>query len=246
MAMIENAAQLIDPGALAIVLAGTGIATFARCGWSDLRAAAVEAARLGRSGFDEAANRRALSRTIREIQRVGLLGADAPLPPDRSLAVAVAALLKSGSLDAFHTARRADRAAREAARAAAIRVFEYAGELGPVFGLVGTLFAITQFVPGAGSAAAAQDPTITTLAAVGTAVLSSLYGVLTAHLVCIPIAHAIERKGEREEDARSRLAGWVDDEITAATGRCATVTRLREVIPGDPTLDKDAAARRAR
>jgi chemotaxis protein MotA len=127
-----------------------------------------------------------------------------------------------------------------------VRVFDYAGELGPVFGLVGTLFAITQLVPGAASAAAVDDPTITTLAAVGTAVLSSLYGVLTAHLVCIPVAHAIERKGEREEDARSRLAEWLACEIAAVTARRASVTRLHEVGLAEVPRLREAEAGRAR
>lgn len=224
--MIENSAQLLDPGALAIVLAGTLAATLARCGWSELRLALATAARLGRRDFDEAANRRAVSRIIGEVRRAGLLGADAPLPPDPALARALAALLKAGSLDAFHSVRRAERAAQEAARAAAMRVFEYAGELAPVFGLVGTLFAITRLVPAAGTD---PDPTATTLAAVATAVLSSLYGVLTAHLVWIPLARAIERKSEREAAARGALADWLAQEIAAPEPPRARVTALRDV-----------------
>jgi len=248
LAMIEDLSQLFDPGALAIVLAGTLIATLARCGWRDLRLALKASARLGRCDFDEAANRRAFSRTIAEVRRAGLLGAEAPPPPDPALALALGALFRHGSFDDFHSSRRASRAAREVARAGAMRVFEYAGELAPVFGLVGTLFAITQLVPdaAAGNALAppgsGPDPTDATLAAVATAVLSSLYGVLTAHLFCIPLARAIERKGEREEAARSRLADWLEDEIAAALRPRAPVTRLREVAGGPADSDPGAAA----
>jgi len=218
----ETLAQLFDPGALAIVLAGTLIATTARCGWRDLSIAARAVTQLGRSEFDKDANRAALAKTVAAIQRAGLLGADAPSPPDRALAAQIDALLRSGSFDALHAIRRADRAAREGNRASAIRVFEYAGELAPVFGLVGTLFAITQLAP-----AASADPTEATLAAVATAVLSSLYGVLTAHFLCIPTARAIERKGEREEAARAQLIEWLETEAMAAPG--GRITRLRDV-----------------
>lgn len=205
--MASNIAPMIDPGALAIVLAGTLIATIARCGWRDLRVAIGALGGLGRTTFDEDANRIALARTIREIERAGPLCADVPLPPDPSLAKLLDTFLRHGSLDAMHSIRRAEQASREVTRTQAVRTFEFAGELAPVFGLVGTLFAITQLVPSTGSAVEA------TMSAIGTAVLSTLYGVLTAHLVCIPLARAIERRGEREELARDHLAEWLDRQL---------------------------------
>jgi chemotaxis protein MotA len=197
--------QMLDAGALVIVFAGTFFATVARCGWRDLNIAAKALCRLGRSGFDESTNRASLARSIRQIGKTGPLCADIPLPPDPSTARLVEAYLRTGSLEALHLIRRSERARREVARAQAVRTFEYAGELAPVFGLVGTLFAITQIAPLAGTNIATS-----TMGAISTAVLSSLYGVLTAHLLCIPVAHAIERRGEREEALREELARWLN------------------------------------
>ncbi len=202
--MIGDIAQVFDPGALAIVLAGTLAATAARCGPRDLREAGFALSRLGQSDFDEDDNRVALARTVHEIEAKGPLCADVSLPPDPSLAKVVSAYLRHASLENMHTVRRAERAEREVTRSAAIRVFEYAGELAPVFGLVGTLFAITQLAPGDGSVVES------TLGAIATAVLSTLYGVLVAHILCIPVARAIERRGEREERARDQLIEWLD------------------------------------
>lgn len=213
--------QLFDPGAAAIVIAGTALATAARSGWGDVWHAGRTLGRIGRAGFDEDANRIAIARTAAAIERAGVLCADAPLPPDPALARMIDAFLRQGSLDALHTVRRADRVAREIERSRAVRVFEYAGELAPVFGLVGTLFAITQLMPGAGGNTAGS------LAVIATAALSTLYGVLFAHLVCIPLARRIERAGEHEEAARERLTEWLNRHLR--NNEPATPARLRGV-----------------
>lgn len=202
-AVAPEISQMLDGSALAIVCAGTALATAARCGWRDIRAAASALVRLPRAQFDLEANRSALAHTARAIQRDGPLRAEAPLPPDPSIANLVDWMLRSRSSDAFDTARRADRDAREMTRLRAVRTLEYAGELAPVFGLVGTLFAITELAP-----ATASAPVEATMSAIATAVLSTLYGVLLAQFACIPLARAIERKGEREEQRREALLDW--------------------------------------
>ena len=207
--MTGTIGELFDPGAMAIVVAGTALATAARSGWRDIWYGAKALSGISRRRFDEDANRVALARTVTALNRDGPLCADLPLPPDTSLARMVSAFVRHGSGAPMHALRRSDRAAREIERASAARMFEYAGELAPVFGLVGTLFAITQMMPEIDGANSAS------LAAIATAVLSTIYGVLLAHLVCIPIARKIERAGEREEAAREQLVNWFDDQVGA-------------------------------
>ena len=206
--MISNISQMLDPGALAIVLAGTLIATAARCGPRDLRGAGSALAGLGRSDFDADRNRVALAKTVSEIKAKGPLCADVSLPPDPSLAKVVKAYLRHASLEAVHVARLAERTEREVSRGTAVRAFEYAGELAPVFGLVGTLFAITQLAPTESSVVES------TMGAIATAVFSTLYGVLTAHILCIPIARAIERRGARQEASRDKLIDWLCGQLS--------------------------------
>ncbi|MCK0129444.1 MotA/TolQ/ExbB proton channel family protein [Erythrobacter sp. F6033] len=184
------------------------MATLARCGWSDLQVAGRSLTHIWRPKFDADANRAALARCLQALDRSGQLVAEVELPPDPATAAIVDVYLRSGSYDALHQTRRAARTSREVRRAQAVRTFEYAGELAPVFGLVGTLFAITQIAPAEGA-----NMTDATLGAVATAVLSSLYGVLTAHFVCIPLGKAIERQGERDQLARDTLFEWFEAQI---------------------------------
>lgn len=195
---------LFDPGALAIVVAGTVLATVARCGWRDFGSALRSAAGLTRRGFHVEANRKALALAAGAIQRDGAHRADPALPPDRALGLMLETYLRHGALDALGHMRRAERALDEARRVNAAQVFGWAGELAPVFGLIGTLYGLTQLAPAGGGA----DAAATIMGAVSTAVLTSLYGALIAHLVCFPLASAIERRGVAEERDREALAEW--------------------------------------
>lgn len=206
--MLSKAALLLDPGALAVVVAGTLLATVARSGWRDLMAAGRSLAGLVQPGFDPDGNRQALARAATAIRERGHLCAETTMPPDPAFARLVDAVLLTGTTHSLQALARSQRTTREIARFQSQRVFEYAGELAPVFGLVGTLFAISQLAPNAAATSAE-----TTMAAVATAVLSSLYGVLSAHLVYFPLARAIERRGEREEEQRDVLVDWFESEL---------------------------------
>ncbi len=218
--MPPTISSLFDPGALAIVVAGTVLATAARCGWRDFAAALGHAGRLLRGSFAPEANRKALAKAASAIWVDGPRRADPALPPDGALAAMLDAYLRHGMLEALVPVREAERAQGEIRRAAAAQVFGWAGDLAPVFGLIGTLYGFTQLSP---------DPdvatTVTIMGAVSTAVLTSLYGALIAHLVCFPLASAIERRGLAEEQERDRLADWFVTQISAAEARGAQARR---------------------
>lgn len=211
--MPNSISTLFDPGALAIVVTGTVLATAARCGWREFGAALRAAGGLARRGFHAEDNRKALARALTAIQRDGPHRADPALPPDRALGLMLETLLRHGTLEALGTARRAQRALDEARRVSAAQVFGWAGELAPVFGLIGTLYGLTQLDPGAGVSTAA-----TIMGAVSTAVLTSLYGALLAHLLCHPIASAIERRGLADEQGRETLADWFVAQVERING----------------------------
>ncbi len=202
--------SLFDPGALAIVVAGTVLATVARCGWRDFGAALRSAAGLLRGSFAPEANRKALAQALGAIQRDGPRRADPALPPDRALGLMLESYLRHGALDIVGQVRRAERALAEARRVDAAQVFGWAGELAPVFGLIGTLYGLTQLAP----AGDGVNATATIMSAVSMAVLTSLYGALIAHLVCFPLSSAIERRGLAEEQEREALAEWFIAQIS--------------------------------
>jgi len=201
-------ATLFDPGALGIVVAGTVLATVARCGWHDFGAALKAAGRLTRRSFQMEANRKSLALAVGAIQRDGHHRANPDLPPDRALGMMLETYLRHGAPAALGAIRRAERALDEARRVNAAQVFIWSGELAPVFGLIGTLYGLTQLAPGTGT-----DATAVIMAAVSSAVLTSLYGALLAHLVCYPLASAIERRGLADEQNRETLAEWFTAQI---------------------------------
>lgn len=222
--MASLAASLLDPAALFIVLMGTIIATVVRVGTQDMVLALRSAAGLVRAGFNEHNNRTALARWARAIRARGVLAADESMPPDRDLSRALQALLRTGSITALQAAHDDASTLNLCQRGQAVRVFEQAGDLAPVFGLVGTLFSITQLAPATGS-----EPSTATLAAIATAVLSTLYGVLAAHFIFLPIANAVARQTQREDNAREELIGWLAHEIadTLPSGVADPVADLR-------------------
>ena len=201
--MPDRITALLDPGALAIVLVGALLATAARCGWRDFVAALRLAARLMRRGFDAEANRRALALAHAAITRDGAYRADPAPPPDRALALMLDAFLRHRTPAALDDARHAAQAHAAERHEAAARVFACAGDLAPVFGLVGTLYGLTQLAPGG-----ATDAGLAIGSAVSMAVLTTLYGALLAHFVCFPLAGAITRRAAGEARARAALADW--------------------------------------
>lgn len=203
--------NLIDPGSLAIVAGGTLLASAARCGLRALWAAPREAAGLLSRGFDVEANRRVLARALSELGRDGLRRADPALPPDRTLALMLETCLRGGAPERLDGLRQTCEEALTLRRAEAAQVFAMAGELAPVFGLVGTLIGLAQLAPSSGAGA------IVISEAVSGAVLTTLYGVLIAHLICLPLAAAIERRAEGEAEARAALAEWFIRQL-ASTG----------------------------
>ena len=206
--MSNSIMALMDPHAFLVVTLGTMLATLAHCGWRNTKAGLRAAGQLAGAGFDEHANRAALARFSRTLRGNGRLRVEPPNLPDQAMTTLIRSYLLDGSLDAMHAKTQAQRKARMARCARGAQIFETAGELAPVFGLVGTLFAITQLAPNAGESAAQ-----TTMAAVAVAVLSSLYGVLSAHLVYLPLGRAIERRGEIAEAQRTGLLDWFEAEL---------------------------------
>lgn len=202
---------LFDPGALAIVAAGTVLASAARSGWRDFGAALCHAGGLARRGFNPEPNRKALALALSAIQRDGPHRADPALPPDHALGLMLETYLRHGTLEALHKACRAERALDEARRLNAAQVFAWAGELAPVFGMIGTLYGLTQLAPDG-----TISTSVTIMATISTAVLTTLYGALLAHLLCYPLASAIERRGLDDDRERAALAAWFAEQITKA------------------------------
>ncbi len=201
---------LLDPVAATIVLGGTLLATLLRCGPTDSALALRQLSKTGTAAFDYEASRARIARQIEIIHREGILRAPDADTGDEELQTAGDALIRHRSIPAMLETHRRQRAKRRAVRARALRALDSAGDLAPVFGLAGTLFALSQ-LPVNGTAG---DGAL--MAAIAQAVATTLYGVLAAHLLFYPLARLVERRAQAEDDARARLIEWLANQVESA------------------------------
>lgn len=204
---------LIDPASAGFVLGGTVLATLARSGWAEGRAALRHSAALLRPRFNLARQRAELAAQVATMQHDGVIRASAQPVSDAEFADATAALVRHRSTAALTEEHRRHAAAREKARAVAVDVLSEGGELAPVLGLAGTLLGLSQ-LPVAGLASEGA-----VMGAVSMAVVTTFHGLLFAHLLFLPLAGAIARRGEQEEADREALAQWLVQQLEPACPR---------------------------
>ena len=201
---------LFEPASAALVIGGTLVATLARAGFRDAAATLREIAALAAPRFDFAAARASLAAEVETIRHDGLLRARLVPVQDSELSDATAALARHRSVGALLEQHRQHRRRREDRRGRALATLEQAAELGPVFGLVGTLVGLGS-LPGTG-----LESEGAVMAAVSTAILTTLYGLLVAHLLVMPVVGMIERRGRAEEEDRERLIAWLAEQVAPA------------------------------
>ncbi|MGB7408571.1 MAG: MotA/TolQ/ExbB proton channel family protein [Pontixanthobacter sp.] len=198
---------LWDPVSAAIVLGGTVLATVLRRGVGDIPIVVRLAYRSCVNAFDYRYTRAEIATQIAEIQRHGLLKAAPKHLSDGESRDIIAALLRHRSLEAASACHAEYRAKRTRSVRTARDTLEVAAELAPIFGLAGTLLALSQ-LPASGMA---QDQL---MGAIGTAVISTLYGLLAAHLILLPLSAWIAQLSESEEADRQRLFDWLSAELS--------------------------------
>ncbi len=192
--------QLLDPLSAAIVIGGTLAATLLRCGWSETGAALQMLAQVPRRPFDSDRVRAELAAQVREIGQDGILRAEPHRFGDGEFDDLSDALVRHRSIKALFAEHDRHRQRRQSLAQAATRVFNEAAELAPVLGLAGTLFALGGYAPGVDADYARS---------IGTAVVTTLYGLILANFFFAPLASAVERHARAEESERTRLLEWL-------------------------------------
>lgn len=194
-------ASLIDAQAAAIVVGGTTVATFLRCGLTDCRHALTALNGLWQRRFNARRVRAELALQVQDIQKDGLLRANPHHFGDREFDEATDALIGSRSLSALIAAHESHKLRRKEASDGAMRTLSQAVELAPIFGLAGTLVSLSQLpTDGAGVAFAG---------AISLAVLTTLYGLLLANLILAPLLRVVERAAHAEEKERQSIVDWL-------------------------------------
>lgn len=202
-------APLFDASSLAIVLGGTLLATILRSGWRELQITVRALAGLFGRSFSAVQARADLAAQVSAIRRDGLLRANPRAIGDREFDDVTDVLIRSRSLDALIARHQDHRRTRLATANVAVRTLAQAAELGPVFGMVGTLVALSR-LPADGLDQGALS------GAIATAVMTTLYGLLLANLALAPLARAIERRSQDEEQQRQEVIDWLSEQIEPA------------------------------
>lgn len=216
--MPMNFDNLIDGYSAGIVLGGTVLATILRCGWRECAITAVEIGQLWGERFDADAARAELAVQVQEIRKDGILRAQPHATGDREFDEATDAMIRKRSIGAMVAAHEKHKQRRLAMSNIAVRLFAQASELAPVFGMVGTLVALSHLprqVALGGEFAGA----------IGMAVQTTLYGLLASNLLFAPIARLIERRARAEESERQRLVDWLASQVSEAMPSVAPVDR---------------------
>ncbi len=140
---------------------------------------------------------------------------------DTELRDATDALVRHRSVDALAQEHRRHVTQRNRRRRQAVETLSDAGELAPVLGLAGTLIALSQLAGGTPDTGALTS-------AVGQAVVSTLYGLLFAHLLFLPLSAAVARRGRQEDIEREGLIRWLIAQLAPA----CPPDRTRDAIAG--------------
>ena len=204
-----NLMALWDPASALVVVGGTALASVLRSGRGELRDTLRALAGLTHRGFDFAAHRAEIAGQVHDIRAHGILRTGPSPSTDQEIMEATAMLVRKRSIPAAIDTHERHKARRMHARGNAVRTLLQTAELAPVFGLAGTLLALSQLsADGLGRDAL--------MGAVATAVVSTLYGLALAHLLVLPLARKVERAGEREEVERQRLMDWMAGQLETA------------------------------
>jgi len=203
----------IDGTAALIVVGGTLLATLLRCGPTEIGAALRGLKSALGPGYRAEEGKAELVAPVRAIREDGLLRARPADHVDPAFAEATEALVHDRSLASLQAALERHRARRVAEAGTAVRVFVQAAELAPVFGMAGTLVALSRLTATDLSAGAAIT------GAIALSVMTTLYGILLANLLFAPIARLIERAAAREEAARQEVVDWLAAQVAQALPR---------------------------
>jgi chemotaxis protein MotA len=156
------------------------------------------------SPFDSARIRARLAVQIREIDEDGLVRAQAHRFGDGEFDELSEALVRDRSIQILYDEHERHRWRRAVLAGTAGRVLAEAADLAPILGLAGTLLAL-------GGLSTADEGDYAR--SIGTAVTTTLYGLVAANFLFAPLSAAVERRAQSEEKARQALLDWLAREL---------------------------------
>ncbi len=188
-----NGAIFLDPVAILLVFGGSAAVAAIRSTTKDLGRAlsALRPFLLTRVDAEAQAARVAVNRIIERTSSTGLATADRAPVVDHFLARAAARLSDSRDPGAFARWAEAELAARAERHAAVHAVWRAAADAAPAMGMIATVLGLVAMF-------ARMDDPAKIGAPMATALVATLWGIVTANLVAGPIADRLERLSTAE------------------------------------------------
>lgn len=186
--MLELAARLLDPTALALVLGGTMATAAIRVSREEaLRAlAALKPLFRARPAIDALIAQRAVRAIERIAERKGIVCADHVKTPSRFMRRAAIQLADAPSAEWFASWAKQELDERAARHEGAASVWRAASDSAPAMGMIGTVVGlIGMFV--------SMDDPASIGPAMALALLTTLYGLFVSAVIAAPIAGRLER-----------------------------------------------------
>jgi chemotaxis protein MotA len=210
-----NLIVLLDGPSAVIVLGGTLLATVLRSGLRNCGATVRGLFALAQPHFDYARAQSEVAVQIQNIHRDGLYRAEPRHFGDREFDEVADTLIERRSVNALLQKHRAHRELRQEHSRVVVTTLGQAAETAPVFGLCGTLIGLSQLN-------VATGPVASSAGGLSTAIVTTLYGLLAAHIVLLPLANLVRRKAELEEAERQKLVEWLAEELDKENHRQRT------------------------
>ena len=225
MPVLDTLAQLADPLALLLVVAGTLLVSLSRFD----RAGAARA--FGALGplfrADPEADEFAAMRAVRQIERIAeartIACADRVQTAQAFLQRAARRLASAESVPAFARWAAEELEDRRRRHTAAIDFWTMAAETAPAMGMIGTILGLVAMFARMDDAAAIGP-------AMALAMLTTLYGILLANLIALPIARRLDRLSAHELAWQRRALDHLEALAVAELNAAPAVPRLR-VMP---------------
>lgn len=192
-----------------IVLGGTVLATIVGSGRQELSAALASLVHMVRRPFAYERARAEIAREVETVKTDGVLRARGFATSDEEISSVTRALIHDRSIGSLIEAHERFKRQRGHARKLALRPIRLAADMAPVFGMAGTLLSLSQLDYGADGGGMA-------VASIGLAIVTTLYGLMLAHLVFHPLASLVERRGAAEEEERQMLIDWLARQLAGA------------------------------
>jgi chemotaxis protein MotA len=206
--MLVSFVNILDPLSIVFVLGGTLAAALLRCGWGDCVTAAQAVGQLFARPFDSLRVRAELAAQIREIGELGLIRVEPRKIGDGEFEELSDTLVRRRSIQALYDEHERHRTRRAQQAATARSALTEAAELAPVLGLAGTLLSL------GGLSTLAADGEYGR--AIGMAVTTTFYGLISANFLFAPLAGAVARRARAEEQARQELLAWLTEAVERA------------------------------